>query len=104
MAAIMNFAIFPIDKGNHIGDYVSKVIKHIKDSGLTYQFSPMGTIIEAETVPELLKIVEQAYEIMDPISDRIYCVMNMDYNKKKSGLIKGKTESIEKRIGEVNKG
>lgn len=100
----MNFAIFPIDKGDHIGDYVSKVIQHIKDSGLTYQFSPMGTIVEAETVPELLKIVEQAYGIMDPISDRIYCVMNMDYNKNKSGLIKGKTESIEKRIGEVNKG
>ena len=97
----MNFAIFPIDKGDHIGDYVAKVVQHIKDSGLEYQFSPMGTIIEAETVPELLKIIEEAYEILDPISDRIYCVMNMDSNKKKSNLIKGKRASIEKRIGEV---
>ncbi|MBB3699229.1 thiamine-binding protein [Flammeovirga yaeyamensis] len=97
----MNFAIFPIDKGDHIGEYVSKVVKHIKDSGLTYQFSPMGTIIEAETVTELLKVVDDAYKIMDPISDRIYCVMNMDYNKNKSGLIKSKTESVEKRIGKV---
>ncbi|ANQ52104.1 thiamine-binding protein [Flammeovirga sp. MY04] len=101
MGAIMNFAIFPIDKGDHIGEYVSKVVKHIKDSGLTYQFSPMGTIIEAETVTELLKVVDDAYKIMDPISDRIYCVMNMDYNKNKSGLIKSKTESVEKRIGKV---
>ena len=81
MSAIMSFAIFPIDKGDHIGDYVSKVIQFIKDSGLNYQFGPMGTTIEAQTVPELLKVVETAYEIMDPISDRIYCVMNMDYNK-----------------------
>ncbi len=101
MSAIMNFAIFPIDKGDHIGDYVSKVVQHIKNSGLTYQFGPMGTVIEAQSVPELLKIVEQAYEILDPISDRIYCVMNMDYNKNKSNLIKSKRESIEKRIGEV---
>lgn len=101
MSAIMNFAIFPIDKGDHIGDYVSKVIHHIKNSGLTYQFGPMGTVIEAQTIPELLKIVEQAYEVLDPISDRIYCVMNMDYNKNKSNLIKSKRESIEKRIGEV---
>ncbi|NME69625.1 MTH1187 family thiamine-binding protein [Flammeovirga aprica] len=102
MGALMNFAIFPIDKGDHIGEYVSKVVKHIKDSGLKYQFSPMGTVIEAETVTELLKVVDEAYKIMDPISDRIYCVMNMDYNKNKSNMIKSKTESIEKRIGKVD--
>lgn len=103
MSAIMNFAIFPVDKGAHIGDYVSKVIEYIRDSGLSYQFSPMGTVIEAETVPELLKVVEEAYKIMDPISDRIYCVMNMDYNKNKTDLINSKTTSIESRIGGVNK-
>ena len=101
MSEIMQFAIFPIDKGDHIGEYVSKVINFIKVSGLHYEFGPMGTTIEAETVPELLKIVEEAYEIMDPISDRIYCVMNMDYNKNKTDLINKKRESIEKRIGKV---
>jgi|NorSeaMetagenome_1021524.scaffolds.fasta_scaffold07162_2 uncharacterized protein (TIGR00106 family) len=102
MSAIMNFAIFPIDKGDHIGEYVSKVVEHIKKSGLKYQFSPMGTIIEGDTVPELLNIVKDAYVIMDPISDRIYCTMNMDYNKNKTDLIKSKRESIEKRIGKVD--
>ena len=99
----MNFAIFPIDKGGHIGDYVSKVVEHIKNSGLNYQFSPMGTVVEAETVTELLKIVDDAYKILDPISDRVYCVMNMDSNKNKSGLIAKKTKSIENRIGEIRK-
>lgn len=98
----MNFAIFPIDKGEHIGEYVSKVVEHVKKSGFNYQFSPMGTIIEADTVPELLDIVKDAYAIMDPISDRIYCTINMDYNKNKTNLIKRKRESIEKRIGKVD--
>ena len=102
MAAIMNFAIFPIDKGDHIGEYVSKVVAYIRDSGFNYQFSPMGTVIEANTVAELLKIIEEAYKILDPVSDRIYCTMQMDSNKNKSSLIKGKTEAIEKRIGTVN--
>ena len=101
MSTIMNFAIFPIDKGDHIGEYVSKVVEYIKDSGVNYEFSPMGTIIEAETVPELLSVIEHAYKIMDPISERIYCVMNMDSNKKKSNLIKEKRNSIEKRIGKI---
>ncbi len=103
MGAIMNFAIFPVDKGDHISEYVSKVINYIKDSGMTYQFTPMGTIVEGETVAEVLKIVEKSYEILDPISNRVYCVMNMDYKKNKSNLIKSKTESVEKRIGKVNK-
>jgi uncharacterized protein (TIGR00106 family) len=102
MSAIMNFAIFPIDKGAHVGKYVSEVVEYIKESGLNYQFSPMGTIIEAPTVPELLKVVEKAYEIMDPVSDRVYCVMNMDYNKNKTDLIKSKRSSVEKRIGAVD--
>jgi uncharacterized protein (TIGR00106 family) len=102
MSAIINFAIFPIDKGDHIGEYVSKVVDHIKNSGFKYQFSPMGTIVEADTVPELLEIVKDAYAIMDPISDRIYCTMNIDYNKKKTDLIRSKRDSIEKRIGKVD--
>jgi uncharacterized protein (TIGR00106 family) len=101
MSAIMNFAIFPIDKGDHIGEYVSKVVEHIKGTGLSFEFTPMGTIIEASTVPELLKVVERAYEIMDPISDRIYCVMNMDFNKNKTNLIKSKRKSVEKRVGKL---
>jgi len=103
MGAIMNFAIFPIDKGAHIGDYVSKVIDYIKKSGVVYQFTPMGTIVEAETVAEVLKVVEKAYEILEPISDRVYCVMNMDYNKNKSDLLNSKVKSIERRIGGVKK-
>lgn len=99
----MNFAIFPIDKGEHIGDYVSKVVEHIKNSGFNYQFSPMGTVIEANTVTELLNIVDEAYKILDPISDRIYCVMNMDSRRDKSDLIAQKTQSIENRIGQINK-
>ncbi len=102
MSVIMNFAIFPIDKGDHIGEYVSKVVEHIRSTGLDYQFSPMGTVIEADTVRELLNVVDEAYRIMDPISDRIYCVMNMDSNKNKSNLISGKRKSIENRIGEID--
>lgn len=101
MSAIMNFAIFPVDKGDHVGEYVSKVVAHIRDSGLDYQFTPMATIVEAETVAELLKLVDEAFKILEPVSDRVYCTMNMDYSKNKTNRIEAKKSSIEKRIGEV---
>ncbi len=103
MSVIMNFAIFPIDKGDHIGEYVSQVVAYIRDSGLVYQFTPMGTIIEANSVSELLKIVEDSYKILDPISERIYCVMNIDSNKNKTDLLNKKVKSIENRIGLISK-
>ena len=101
MSAIMNFAIFPIDKGSQVGEYVSKVVKHIRDSGFAYQFTPMATIVEADTVAELLALVDQAYAILDPVSDRVYCNITLDYSKTKTNRIEGKKASIEKRIGEV---
>ena len=102
MSTIMNFAIFPIDKGEHIGEYVSKVVEYIKVSGLNYEFSPMGTIIEAETVPELLNVIEHAYKIMDPISERIYCVMNMDSNKKNLTSLKRKETQLRNELVKFN--
>jgi len=102
MSAIMNFAIFPIDKGDHVGEYVSKVVQLIKDSGFDYQFSPMGTVVEADTVQELLDLVNQSYEILSPVSDRVYCNMSLDYSKTKTNRIAGKRKSIEDRIGDVS--
>lgn len=102
MSAIMNFAIFPIDKGDHVGEYVSKVVAHIRDSGLKYQFTPMATIVEADTVAELLKLVADAHEILTPVSERTYCTISIDFSQKKNNRIEGKIKSVEERIGKVN--
>ena len=101
MSAIMNFAIFPIDKGDHVSEYVSKVVAHIRASGYLYEFTPMATIVEADTVAELLRLVENSYEILAPVSDRIYCNMTMDFSKTKNNRIQGKRLSIENKIGDV---
>ena len=98
----MNFAIFPMDQGDHVGEYVSKVVSHIRESGFKYKFSPMGTAVEADTVAELLKLVEESYAILSPVSDRVYCNISMDYSKTKKNRIKSKTDSIESRIGKVD--
>ncbi len=45
MSVLMEFAIFPTDKGESVSKYVSKVINMIDKSGIRYQLTPMGTII-----------------------------------------------------------
>jgi uncharacterized protein (TIGR00106 family) len=97
----MNFAIFPMDKGAHVGSFVSDVVQNIKNSGLIFEFTPMGTIIEGNSVDELLEIVKESYKILEPVSDRVYCSIQMDYHKHKENLIRKKRDSIESRIGAI---
>lgn len=103
MSVLLEFAMFPTDKGESVSPYVSKVIEMIRESGVTYQLTPMGTIIETETMPEALSIVQQAYDVLEPDCDRVYSSLNFDIRKGKSGCMTQKITSIENKIGEVNK-
>ena len=103
MSILLNFAMFPTDKGSSVSNYVSKVIKYIDESGVPYKLNPMGTSIETETMEEALAIVQGAYNILEPVSDRVYSTINIDARKGKSNMITGKIASIEAKIGDVNK-
>ena len=103
MSVLLEFAMFPTDKGESISPYVSKVIKMIHESGTTYQLTAMGTIIETETMSEALALVQQAYDVLEPDCDRVYSSLKFDIRKGKSKCLTQKIKSIEKIIGEVNK-
>lgn len=103
MSVLLNFAMFPTDKGDSVSEYVSQIINHIKDSGVSYKLNPMGTTIETETMEQALKIVQESYNILEPVSNRVYCSINIDAQKNKSNRMAGKIASIEAKIGEVNK-
>ena len=102
MSTILNFAIFPTDKGDKgASEYVSKVLKMIAESGVPYKLNPMGTSIETETLEEALDIVNKSYKVLEPFSERVYSAITIDIRKGRVNGMKQKIESIEKRIGEV---
>lgn len=61
MSVLLEFAMFPTDKGESVSPYVSKVIKMIRESGMSYQLTPMGTIIETDELLQALGLVHVAY-------------------------------------------
>lgn len=103
MSVMLNFAMFPTDRGDSVSQYVSRIIKHIDDIGVEYRLNPMGTTIETATMKEALAIVQQSYDILDEFSDRIYCAITIDARKGKEGRMSGKINSIESYIGKVSK-
>ncbi len=103
MSVLLEFAMFPTDKDESISPYVSKVIQMIRESGVAYQLTAMGTIIETDTLPEALALVQQSYDILKPDCDRVYSSLKFDIRKGKSQCLTQKIKSVENIIGEVNK-
>ncbi len=103
MSVLLEFAMFPTDKGESVSQYVSKVIDMIRNSGYPYKLTAMGTIIETDTVREALDIVEKSYTVLEPFANRVYSSIKLDIRKGKNDRLKTKIESIENKIGEVNK-
>ncbi|MBU8892948.1 MAG: MTH1187 family thiamine-binding protein [Bacteroidales bacterium] len=102
MSVLLEFAMFPTDKGDSVSEYVSQIIKMIDESRFSYKLTAMGTIIETETLKEALEMVNKSYEILEPYSNRVYSSINLDIQKAKSGRIEKKIESIESKIGKIN--
>jgi len=103
MSVLLEFAMFPTDKGDSVSKYVSKVIEMIRNSGFQYKLTAMGTIIETETLNEALILVEDSYKILQKDSNRVYSSITLDIQKNKHNRLEGKIASIESKIGEVNK-
>ena len=103
MSVLVNFAIFPTDKGDSVSEFVSQVIKMISESGFAYKLNSMGTVVETNTMDEALDIISKSYKVLEPFSKRVYCTATFDIQKAKDNRLSGKIASIENRIGEVKK-
>jgi len=104
MSVLVEFSMFPTDKGESVSPYVSRIIKMIDESGVPYKLTPMGTVFETETMEEALEILNKAYKQLEPDCNRVYSVAKFDIRKGKSNRLKQKIESVEKQLGkEVSK-
>ena len=103
MSVLIEFAMFPTDKGISVSDEVSKIIDKIRNSGFSYKLGAMGTTFETETLAEALKLIEISYQAIEPFCERVYATIKLDIRKGKSNRLISKIESVEKIIGSVNK-
>lgn len=102
MSVLLEFSMFPTDKGESVSPYVSKIIEMIRGSDANYQLTPMGTIIESDDIDEALNLVKQAYEVLDKAGcNRIYSSLKFDIRKGQENRLQAKVNSIREKIGSV---
>jgi uncharacterized protein (TIGR00106 family) len=97
VSVIVDFSIFPVDKGESVSAYVSRAVKIIKESGLAYKLGPMGTSIEGEW-DEVMALVGRCFEALKKDCSRVYMTIKVDYRKGASGRMEYKVQSIERKV------
>jgi len=80
-----DFAIVPVGtQDTECKEYVKSAVQVIKDSGLKYQLTGMGTQIEAETLEELYQVISKAQEaVFKAGTDRVYSIIKVDDRRDK---------------------
>jgi len=99
MSALVEFAIFPTEKTQSKSLFVARVLDIVDQSGLEYQFTPMGTIIEGETVEEVLSVINAAYKELQKDCGRVYASIKIDWRDGPIGRLNKKTGSVEAKLG-----
>jgi uncharacterized protein (TIGR00106 family) len=95
---LIEFSMSPFDKGDSLSQYVARSLDIIDKSGLPYQLTPMGTIVEGEW-DEVMALVTACFQRMGQDCNRISTSIKIDYRAGKSGRLKSKIHSIETKLG-----
>lgn len=95
---LLEFSIFPLDKGVSLSPYVARCLKVIDDSGLEYQLHAMGTIVEGE-IDQVLEVLRACHDALASDCDRISCTAKFDYRKGAAGRLVSKVASVQRAAG-----
>ena len=91
--------MFPTEQTQSKSAFVARVLDIVDRSGLEYQLTPMGTIIEGETVKEVMAVINAAYEELQKDCGRIYSSIKIDWREGPVGRLNKKIGSVEAKLG-----
>jgi uncharacterized protein (TIGR00106 family) len=95
---LLEFSMFPLDKGESLSQFVARSLDIIDHSGLDYRCHAMGTTLEGR-FDQVIDVVGRCFRAMAEECDRIECSIKIDYRKGRQGRLEEKVASVEQRLG-----
>ncbi len=99
---VIEFSVVPIGRGGELAGPVARVLDLVDQSGLPYQLTAMGTLVEGEW-DELMGLVRRCHEAMRDSGARVYTHITIDDRPGASGRIAGKVRDVEQVLGRTLK-
>lgn len=95
---LLEFSMAPAGQGQSYSAAVARILDVIDKSGVPYQLTPMGTILEGEWAA-VMKVVTDCFETLAADFDRVGAQIKIDWRKGGGGRLKSKIASVESRLG-----
>lgn len=95
---LLEFSMAPSGKGTSVSAFVARSLDIIDKSGLPYQLTPMGTILEGEW-DEVMAVVTACYKAMSADCERVGTHIKIDARAGAGGRLKSKVESVQQKVG-----
>ncbi|MEJ2636012.1 MAG: MTH1187 family thiamine-binding protein [Calditrichia bacterium] len=92
---LAEFSMFPTDKGESVSKYVAQILDIIDRSGLNYQLTGMGTVLEGSW-DDVMKVITDCFKKLEPQSNRITTFIKTDYRKGDESRMTAKVKKVEK--------
>ena len=101
MSVLLEFSMFPTSdncrEGASVSKQVAKIINAIDKSGVSYKLTPMGTIVETQTMQEALDVIALAYEQVKEC-ERVYSSLKFDIRHNSTNRLENKIASVEEKL------
>jgi uncharacterized protein (TIGR00106 family) len=95
---IVEFSVVPVGKGDSLAELVSKVVDIIDTSGMPYQLTAMGTIVEGEW-NDVFELIKECHLKMRRHASRVITSITIDDRERAKGRITGKIDEVEEILG-----
>jgi uncharacterized protein (TIGR00106 family) len=95
---LLDFSMYPLDKGDSLSPYVARCLEIVDHSGLPYRCHAMGTTIEGE-FDQVLDVVRQCFAALAADCERIECSVKIDHRQGRANRLDGKVASVEAKLG-----
>ncbi len=91
---LIEFSMFPLDKGESLSPYVARILDIIDQSGVPYRLNPMGTVLEGD-YDEVMAVVRKCFKALEQDCNRISMTLKMDYRKTDQSRLESKIKKVE---------
>ncbi|PSQ07075.1 hypothetical protein BRC97_05250 [Halobacteriales archaeon QS_6_71_20] len=101
MTVIALLSVAPVVEGSMAGE-VAKAVDALEGFDVTYETNPMGTVIEADDIEELMAAATAAHTAVD--GDRVSTVLKIDDKRGREQRAREKVDAVERELGRPARG
>lgn len=97
--AIAEVSVVPLGTGSvSVSEYVAGAIAELQKSGLSFQLTPMGTIIEG-SLEDVLAVIRKMHETpFNQGARRVYTTIKIDDRRDRKVQMGDKVQSVQKKL------